>query len=257
MPNSKLSGDALFGIVTCNSRFAVAEQVCAWQAPLPPPAPPAALPEWELTYGGWIHPTLKCTRTNICASAVKIYCHKLSFLFATWGWTSLWRRRARSSGVGRHGRRHRLDDVRRVQRVPVHANESPRRGRRSESARRRHYPGCRAGRGEERQRYSFCFTRTKRDRERLEFAKGSTDRRRSAHFFLTHRGLGGQAGRGRPEGGMGGGRWARPYLPPSLAPLLRWVQPARAASRVRNGAIHCVSSIFRRVRASERGEKED
>ena len=52
MPNSKLSGDALFGIVTCNSRFAVAEQVCAWQAPLPPPAPPAALPEWELTCGG-------------------------------------------------------------------------------------------------------------------------------------------------------------------------------------------------------------
>ena len=50
--DQRVSTDALFGIVTCNSRFAVAEQVCAWQAPLPPPAPPAALPEWELTCGG-------------------------------------------------------------------------------------------------------------------------------------------------------------------------------------------------------------
>ena len=61
MPNSNMIRGgkvhpllSLFGFLTCNSRFAVAEQVCAWQAPLAPPAPPAALPEWELTCGGSI-----------------------------------------------------------------------------------------------------------------------------------------------------------------------------------------------------------
>ena len=44
--------------LTCNSRFAVAEQVCAWHAP-PAPVPPAALPEWEFTCGG----SIQCSHT--------------------------------------------------------------------------------------------------------------------------------------------------------------------------------------------------
>ena len=213
----------------------------------PPSRPTGGAARMGIDLRRRIRPTLKYT-LYICATEVKIDRHKLSFLFATWDWTSLWRRRARSSGVGRHGRRHRLDDVRRVQRVPVHANESPRRGRRSESARRRHYPRCRAGKG----RHSFgvvCqkreeFKEASREGERHEFAKGSTD------FILTRGGQGGPAG-GPAEGGGGG------LVPTCLSPSLPSCGGCSACSQQSEKWGHSLRELNFPPSASERGEKED
>ena len=139
--------------LTCNSRFAVAEQVCAWHAP-PAPVPPAALPEWEFTCGG----SIQCSHTLLC-TAICVHWERAkryrSFIFMSKRWISpfgiecsgrdrpsLRSRSSRPTGVRRHWRRrrHRFDYVRRVEGVSVYANEAPRRGRRCEAARRGHYP---------------------------------------------------------------------------------------------------------------------
>ena len=192
----------------------------------PPSRPTGGAARMGIDLRRRIRPTLKYT-LSICATEVKIDRHKLSFLFATWDWTSLWRRRARSSGVGRHGRRHRLDDVRRVQRVPVHANESPRRGRRSESARRRHYPGWRAGRGEN--TLLVWFVKNERSLRKPVGRESDTNLQRGRPTLRSLHSDPRRPGRAGRWAGRGRGRWARPHLPLSLAPFLRWVQRVQPA----------------------------
>ena len=78
------------------------------------------------------------------------------------------------------------------------------------------------------------FKEARRERERATRICKGVDRR-SIHFLLTRGGQGGPAKGGGP---------VPTSTPPSLPSPLA-VGAARAASRVRNGAIHCVSSIFR------------